>query len=62
MTLDQIKDYLKQLKEIELEEIKAQKVSHHKFSHILLACTLLTTDLTPAMKNAVMQGAREQLA
>lgn len=44
-----------------MEELKSAKASHHKFSFILLACAVLTHEVTWPMKEAVMQGAREQL-
>jgi len=47
------------LKDREIPEIKAAKVTHHKFAHLLLACTILTFEITPQIKQAVLQGAKE---
>lgn len=62
LTLEQIKTYISTLMKDEGAEIEASKVSHHKFATVLLACTILTTEITQTMKESVLKGAREQLA
>jgi hypothetical protein len=56
--LNEIKGKIKEsLKE--LEEIKKSKQTHYKFSHVLLACTIIVSDLNQSMKEAVMKGAKD---